>query len=74
MALMKSSAVEVLTELEAAGVDIKNICQQLLAHIALTSTAEPRKLKKIGRPMSPGARFRRELKRRGLRVVPFDAR
>ncbi|QQQ52406.1 hypothetical protein JJQ97_09400 [Pseudomonas syringae] len=74
MALMKSSAVEVLTELEAAGVDIKNICQQFLAHIALTSTAEPRKLKKIGRPMSPGARFRRELKRRGLRVVPFDAR
>ncbi|POD79037.1 hypothetical protein BKM17_05220 [Pseudomonas syringae group genomosp. 3] len=74
MAHINRDAMEVLGDLEAAGVDIKSICQQLLDHIALTSTAEPRKLKKIGRPMSPGARFRRELKRRGLRVVPFDAR
>ncbi|RMV68256.1 hypothetical protein [Pseudomonas coronafaciens] len=64
--------MEVLSDLEAAGVDIKTICQQLLSHIAANIPAPPEELRKRRKmnkhTMSPGERYRRELRRRGQLV------
>jgi hypothetical protein len=69
---MRRETVELLGELEAAGVDLKTICQQLLEHIATNRIPAPEELRKRPkmnrRTMSPGERFRRELKRRGLPI------
>lgn len=69
---MRRDTVEVLGELEAAGVDMKTICQQLLEHIAANRVPAPEELRKCRKmnkhTMSPGKRFRLELRRRGQLV------